>query len=98
MQNLKNLKNLKAGLLGLSFLIWILTSLFNPIQSLFKEPTIYEYVIGFNSLIVTSFLLITVIPKTIKRDKTKLSDLNFKNGSTKNEKTGCKSCKRKKRF
>ena len=98
MQNLKNLKNLKAGLLGLSFLIWILTSLFNPIQSLFKEPTIYEYEIGFNSLIVTSFLLITVIPKTIKRDKTKLSDLNFKNGSTKNEKTGCKSCKRKKRF
>ena len=93
---MKKLNNLKVTLLAISFGVWVTTSLINPIISLFVEPTMYEYIIGFNSFIVVGFMITSIIPKTLKNKN--LSDLNFKTGSTKEKKEGCKSCKRKKRF
>ncbi len=95
---MKKLNNLKAGLVGLSFMLWVITSIFNPIITLFKEPTLFEFIIGFNTFIVVTFLVTSLIPKAIKNKKVELSSLDLKTGSTKNKKEDCKSCKRKKRF
>ena len=92
---MKKTSNLRSIILGISFLFWLFGSMVIPIKQLFNQPTTFDYVFGANALIIISFIFINVVPKAIKKPDS-FSNLNFRTGSTK-DKTGCTSCKRKKR-
>jgi hypothetical protein len=92
---MKKIKNIYAAILGISFVIWLFSSLITPFIDLYQKQTGMKYFLVLNTIIVLGFILTKVVPQSMKRN---LDGMNFKIGSTKEKKPGCSSCKRKKRF
>lgn len=92
---MKKFKNLFTAILGVSFLIWLFSSLVTPFTDLYQNQTASNYFLGFNTLLVVGFIVTKVLPQAIKRVP---NSLNLKTGLSKEKKPGCSSCKRKKRF
>jgi len=101
-KKIMNKLNRRAILISISFLFWMGVSVTQPVIKLFNNPSTFDYVVMLNNLFIVSAILIMTIPKAFKKgDKLEdlsLEDLGLKTGSkTTNPKSGCKSCKKKKK-